>query len=332
MIYGICFILAILIFLHLIINVKNMDVNLIVLNMVVVVGNGGYYALSEAQNLNEAILANKITYITGCFTPMIMFLVLCDICKVIVKNRVKVMLYSIQVIIYLFVCFSNKNTLFYKTVDFVQSDAGGHLVKSYGIVHTIYIVTLCVYMLLCIFIVGVSVVKKRHKASAANTKALLILYLSAIVLYFTERFADIDFELMPIVFAVTDFFVTFIFIKITKFSAYSNPSIADQINQETAYIIFNKKLIYMSSNDYALTLFPELSDWEIGKKIPGNGGRFNTFLRIDFMNFVNDGSKSRMISSFNLADVSYRAEFDNLYFDGKNSKGYAIKITRKEES
>ena len=330
MLYGICFLLSILIFLHLIINVKNMDVNVIVLNMVVVVGNGGYYALSEAQNLNEAILANKITYILGCFAPMIMFIVLCDICKIVIKNRLKIILYSIQVIIYLFVCFSDKNTLFYKTVDFVKSGAGGYLVKSYGIVHTIYIITLCAYMLSGIFVVGVSIVRKRHKSSAANIKALLILYLSAAVLYFAERFANINFEIMPFVFTVIDFFVIFIFINITKFSAYSNPVIMEQINRETAFIIFDKKLIYKSSNDYALTLFPELSDWEIGKKIPGNGGRFNTFLRIDFMNFVNEGINGRMVKYFNLADISYRAEFDNLYFAGSKSKGYSIKITRKE--
>jgi len=327
MIYLICFILSIVTLFYLIANGKGVDINATILNLIIVVGNGGYYALYDSQNLTEAILANKITYIIGCFAPMIMFLIICDLCRINISTHVQMSLYLVQTLVYLCVCTTGKLGIFYKSVEYVAGPNGATLDKVYGPMHTAYIGLLFIYMAASIIVVGISIKKKRCRVSDTVANALLFLFLGSAILYFVERFAHISFEAMPLIFTVTNFFVILIIINITGYSAYGNISILEDKNKEVAYIIFNRKLLFMSCNDYALQLFPELTEWEIGRVIPGNGGRFNTFLRIPFMNYVNAGSVNKDVSSYEYKGINYRVEIKNLHSIIKRKKGYVIEVS-----
>lgn len=62
MVYLVCFILSILLFLWVIVRSDSFGVNQILLIIVYMVGNGGYYALATSTCLEKAILANNLTY------------------------------------------------------------------------------------------------------------------------------------------------------------------------------------------------------------------------------------------------------------------------------
>lgn len=324
MIYIICFNLAILTLLFLISNSKVVDINILLLNMVVVIGNGGYYALYTSQNLSEAILANTLTYSIGCFAPMIMFILICNICRIDIKQYIQTALYLLQIIIFLSVCTVGKLPVFYKSVEYNMGETGAYLTKTYGPMHTVQIITLCIYMLACIAIVADSIIVKRCRVSRTKANMLLSLFLFSAVLYFVERFVKINVEVMPVIFTVTNFFVTLILVNISNYSAYGNLEILEDKKKDVAYIVFSNNLKYMSCNDYALELLPELSEWEIEKKISGSGGRFNTFLRVPFMEYVNNNKDDIFVSGFEYKDQYYRVEISRL--GNRKKRGYVIEI------
>lgn len=198
--------------------------------------------------------------------------------------------------------------------------------KTYGPMHTAYIILLCFFMLSCIFIVAVSVVTKSCRVSTQKAEILLFLFLISTIIYFVERFAHLSVELMPAIFTVTNFFVVLIMTNISFYSARGNLLILEAKKKDVAYIVFNSKLMYMSANEYALTLFPELEEWQIEKKIPGNGGRFNTFLRIPFMNYVNGKDEGTYISDFEFMKKYYKIEISTLYGYANRKKGYVIEV------
>lgn len=95
----------------------------------------------------------------------------------------------------------------------------------------------------------------------------------------------------------------------------------------TAYIVFSKKLAYMGYNEYAGILFPELLEWELEKKIPGNGGRFNTFLRQSFMKYVETNQEHPMQGTpFTIKDRTIHYTVKHLY-NRKRKIGFVIELT-----
>lgn len=66
-------------------NEKKTNSYLRILLTIACVANLGYLALGVSTTLEEAILANKISYIGGCFMPPIMLESMCSLCNI--KNE-----------------------------------------------------------------------------------------------------------------------------------------------------------------------------------------------------------------------------------------------------
>lgn len=288
MYYFICFLIALLILLWAVALNENIRLNQILLIAVVVAGDGGYYALVEANCLETALLANKLTYLIGVFAPMLIFFCICEICKIEIKRILVVLMYVVQISLYLCVCTIGKYDIFYKTAELHEENGRAFLTKTYGPMHDVYVVLLVLYLVLW---VGAFAYSFNNRKNSVSTKTVDILIFTCILIagaYMLERGIHLKLELMP--FAITIGLVT-ILIAITRVSKYSieenKKIIADQL-EGTAYIVFSKRLHYMGCNEYAEQFFPELAEWELEKRIPGNGGRFNTFLRQTFMKCVKE--------------------------------------------
>ncbi|MBR5361347.1 MAG: hypothetical protein IK123_10700, partial [Lachnospiraceae bacterium] len=145
MIYFISFCLALLLLLMIVSFGRNVDNNIVFLIIAVTIGNGGYYALALSSNIEEAILATKITYVMGSVAPMLMFLIICNICRVSIKRWLHLIMVGIQIIIYLSVCTIGSSRIFYKTVQFHLGTTGAYISKQYGPMHMVYLLSLLLY-------------------------------------------------------------------------------------------------------------------------------------------------------------------------------------------
>lgn len=324
--YLICFIGSLLILLWAIAANENMKINQILLILITAVGDGGYYALASSQGLEAAILANKLTYFIGIFAPMLIFFNFCEICKIKIRHYLEVILFSFQVLLYLGVCTIGKYDIFYRTVEYHMGEGGAYLTKTYGPLHSVYVATLFFYF---VMMIGASVyaVNKRARVSFKNADILILVGFLIAGTYLLERVIHLKLEMMPFVFTIGLLAILFPIIKISRFSIEDNPGIINSKMEGTAYIIFTKNLRYMGCNEYAGTLFPELLEWELEKKIPGNGGRFNTFLRQTFMKYVETKQEQPMKGKpFSIKERSFHYEVKRLY-NRKKHLGYVIELT-----
>ena len=323
--YLICFIFSLLILLLTIAREENLKTNAIMLMLVTVIGDGGYYALAGSSTIEKALLANTLTYTIGIFAPMLFFFNICDICGIKLYKPFTVLLYTVQIILFLCVCTAGKLDIFYKTVEFKTGPAGSYLLKSYGPAHTVYIITMIAY-LTAILIISFHYSRKKNIVSVRNVDMFIVISFFIIGSYIVERLIHLDIELMPFIYTVGILGILFPIIRISKYSIESNSEIIHSNMQGTGYIVFTDKLLYMSSNQYAKELFPELSEWELEKRIPGNGGRFNTFLRPAFMKYVKSGiDGAEKMETFVMKGESYNGEFSRLH-DGKRPVGFLIRI------
>lgn len=118
-------------------------------------------------------------------------------------------------------------------------------------------------------------------------------------------------------------------ITVTKLRLYSvegNKEIIDEKLYKSGFIVFTKKLCYMGCNKAAAELFPELQKWELEKKVPGSGGRFNTFLRQPLMQYINSNLKVPIKGKpFVIKEKSFGFSIRCLN-NGKRHIGYIIEI------
>lgn len=290
MAYFVCFIFSILIFLWVIMRGDSFGTNQIMMIVVAMIGNGGYYAFATATCLETAILANNLTYLIGIFLPMLLFFNICEICQIKIPRWLVSIIYVIQMLLYLSVCTTGKSKIFYKTVQFHMDDNGVYLTKTYGPMHTVYLITLFVFL---VAMIGVLLYasKKRNIVSFINVDLIVFVIIAVVSTYIFQRLLQLTVELFPFVFTLGVVVILFPITKIRSYSVDGNREIIDEKLEKSGFIVFSKKLSYMGCNQTAAELFPELEKWELEKKVPGSGGRFNTFLRQPLMKYVHANRK-----------------------------------------
>ena len=327
MLYLICFFISFAIFLIIASNARVFDHNILLLVFVVTISNGGYYSISSADSLETAILGNKLAYVASVFAPMLIFLIICNICRIKLPSALRSAIFFLQAVIYVSVCTIGKYPVFYKKVKFGINDGFGYLTKVYGPFHTLCVVMMIIYMIGGI-VIGLISLNRKNVVSRINVEVLLFSEALAIAVYLIERFVHMKYELLPVVLVFTMSIILVPLAKIYRYSLYNNSSILDSDKSGTGYIVFDKKLNYMGSNDYAASLFPELSEWELEKKIPGNGGRFNTFLRQPLMSFVNEsGAEDGLTKTYEHQGETFSCRMNRMLAANKKVIGYYVRIT-----
>lgn len=264
--YLICFVLAFILFLWQILSDERRSVTQHIMLFVAVVANGGYCALLHASNLQEAILAQKIIYIGGCFLPMLYFITVCEICHVNIKRGILCGLYVVQGIVYGSVCTIGWRDCYYKQVQFHIQNGMPYLTKEYGPLHMLYVITMYLYFALALVTV-VRAVYKRMSISTKNVVIMLLSFFLAIACYVSERVLGLKFEIMPMAYILLFSGSSLQSYQSNLFTIEENKNIIEEQLSEVGFIAFDRQLRYKGCNAYAQHVFPQLADCCIGKRI-----------------------------------------------------------------
>ena len=95
---------------------KKINYYFMMLMLIMAVSNGGYLALALSVTVEEAILANKIAYLGGCFTSPLMIFLICSICKINISKWYRFSIYVYCFIVYGMVLTIDYNQLYYKSI------------------------------------------------------------------------------------------------------------------------------------------------------------------------------------------------------------------------
>lgn len=292
---------------------------------VLTITNGGYIALTLSQNLAEAILAQKIIYIGACFIPMVYFLLMCEICRVKLNNKIVALMYSVQIVIFLLVCTIGSSTLYYKSVEYAVFDNMTYLIKEYGPLHTLYPITLYGYTTAMLILV-IYFMKKRTIASAKNLVFSCIAMAFVGISLVIFRLFNLKFDLMGVLETVIMFFALNAVNKIRTYSIMENQVIIESRVGAAGYVVFDKNMIYMGCNEFSANLYPELKKYEIDSWIPRDNSDFNNQILERVKNFAYKDPNDT---------ATYEVEKDNTYFrytvryyyDGNNKNvGFIVEI------
>ena len=125
---------------------RHFDVHITLTFTLVPISIMGNLMTARASNLEEAILANKLTYFGGTFLVLMITLTILHLCDIHVNRWIKVLMYALSFIIHLSALTIGWRDWFYKSCDFTIEDGTGFIInKEYGFMHTVFLIVIIAY-------------------------------------------------------------------------------------------------------------------------------------------------------------------------------------------
>ena len=201
--YGITTVLSLLLVIGYCALVRRRNVWLFLLHVSVLVVNLGYFALSISKTLEEALLANRISYLGSVFLPLCMLVAIMDVCRVKYRKWFLGALLCISVAVFLLAASPGYLDCYYQDVSLTFVSGMAKLDKVYGPLHRTYLFYLLAYFGMMIGTILISISKKRtvaHKHAAI----LLTIVLLNIAIWFVEQLISLDFEFLSLSYIVSE--------------------------------------------------------------------------------------------------------------------------------
>ncbi|MBR1931835.1 MAG: hypothetical protein IJ833_10275, partial [Lachnospiraceae bacterium] len=227
----------------------------------------GYLLFSIAPDLGAAIVANKITYIGGCYLELILMLSIFSLCHIRVRKWISFMLVVVSTILYGGALSVGYSDIFYKKVSYRLEDGIVILTKEYGPLHQIFYAVLIVYFLISIIALIYGAI--RHPdASIKNIYLLVLSEAVSIVAFFFGRMITNKVEFIPMAYVFDS--VTYLII-VDRICLYDvEDSAIDRMvaRGEEGFVSFDYHLNFLGCNAVACGYLPALKGVRVDVSLP----------------------------------------------------------------
>ncbi len=234
--------------------------------LLMTLANGGYLAIALSKSVEEAVLANKICYLGGCFVPPITLFLTCTICNYSIKSWLRAVMYLYSFAVYSMVLTIGINDIYYNDIFLDRYDNVTVLSHTYGIGHNFFYVILYGYIIAQVIILIYSLVKKTV-ISRKNLWALLLMVTINIGLFITGRYFNSAIEIMPLAYAIDSWIFLYMYRTGMAYNIEDNITSSFRKKETCGYIMFDKNMRYLGCNNIAVSIFPVLSECIVDKPI-----------------------------------------------------------------
>ena len=302
---------------------KHYDIHFTLIFIFVPLSELGYFMLVSAEDMGAALAANKLIYIGGCFLMLFIMLSVFHLCRIELKSYIQALFMAFSLIVYMSVLTIGRGKIFYRTVQFKQEDGAGMLYdKSYGFMHTVFILMVLSYSILSISAIAYAFFKKKD----VSRRLIFLLFLpeaTAVSWYFTNKAVNLRFDLQPVVYLLAQFVYLII---VQRECLYDiDDSVVDSLvqNGDTGIISIDFTYNYLGCNETAKKFFPALNELTVDKPID-QSKEVNEPVMKWLSDFTNDDTKNKFY--YNHDDSIYLVNVRYLY-NGGRIRGYQFIVT-----
>lgn len=205
-IYGIMAVFSLFLLIGYCSLVRKKDPWFLLLFSSVLIVNIGYSALAVSRTLEEALLANRISYLGSVCLPLSMLMIILNVCKINYKKWISGFLLAISIFVFAVAASPGYLDIYYKEVSLEIVDGVSRLYKIYGPWHSLYFVYLFGYFGAMITAIFQSAAKQRLE-SAGHAAILIVAVFVNIGVWFIEQFVKIDFEILSVSYIISELFL-----------------------------------------------------------------------------------------------------------------------------
>lgn len=304
----------------------------ILLGILVLVSNTGYLAIAASQNLETALLANKLTYIGACALMLLDVFVVAELCNVRLHRVIRWGMVGYSLLVIGLVCTTGYSDVYYRTATLRQAYGISYLEKTYGPAHGLHVALVVGCVLMTVSMLLFSLTKK----TKVSYRTIIIIG-SALTFgagaYLLERILALKVELMPLVYDIIMIGITMTFDHIDMYDMSPNVQKVFDAIEEYGYLTFDTHKKFMGCNDLAKQYLPALSGAKIDFTLPKAGLEpYDTL--VDWINEY-DSDQTECARTYNLNNKILRFHIRNLVSNRKTKKiGYILEffdVTREQK-
>ncbi|MCR4741021.1 MAG: response regulator [Lachnospiraceae bacterium] len=290
----------------------------------VVICNLGYLSIGLSHNVEEVILANRITYLGGVFLPFLMFMTISSMCDFKVPAAVRIFLQISSGVVLAAIFTIGYNGLYYKSVGIGKALGATYIVKEYGPLHNLYTILL-IGEIAADFVVIFYSLKAKRKVSKRSTLMLAISLAAGSVFYFTERIFRIKIDVMPLVFVIFELVCLLILFRMQLYDVSANVAEVYESLREYAYITLDDGKRFMNCNEAALDVFPELGSVKVDSKEYRKEGDFYREI-VKWIDNYDPSDRNTTFKNLEKDSRFYRCNLRGIRKGNRKLAGYIIEI------
>lgn len=205
-IYGVTMVMSLLLLIGYCSMIREKDGWFILLFLSVLVVNVGYFTLSVSHELEEALLANRISYLGSVFLPMAMLMILLSVTRVSYPKWIVGILLGLALVVFVIAASPGYLDVYYKEVTLERINGVAVLQKVYGPLHRMYLFYLLGYFAVMIAVVVGAVVKGRLESGVYSTLLVIAVFVN-IGVWLLEQLVKIDFECLSVSYIISEMFL-----------------------------------------------------------------------------------------------------------------------------
>ena len=236
----------------------------------------GYYRLSIAQTVEEAILAKQITYFDGTLVSFIMLISIMRICNIKVPRWLSSLGVLYSGLVFGLAMTIGRSNLFYYDISISFENGLTLFHKQNGPLHSVLTIGLILNMVLVTAVVIYSFFR-RNEVSYIHSIILGLLVLATAGTYFIERIVHAKFEYLPLAYNISEIFLVILILRVDKYEISNDILSAIERLGEHGYIVLDKNKRYVGRDETSVYFFPELKKAEIDRIVT------EPFLRDNFI-------------------------------------------------
>lgn len=230
--------------------------------------NVGYLLEVIAYDVNSAMLAVKVEYIGAAFIISLITIFIFRYCDKKLPKGLELIFLVEGIFVVLGVWSYERNDMYYTSVDFVKDNVFPHLVLGHGWLYLLFAITVLSELIICIFIILISLIKTKEKNMRRNFIILLVVVITPLLGYVTAVTGSLngyDPTPLSISFAIALFGFAIAKNHVFDIAGTASETIIENLND--AIIVVNNENGYEGSNLRAKELYPYLYDVRHGEII-----------------------------------------------------------------
>ena len=301
-------------------NKKRVNFYFLILVMIMSLSNYGYLSIALSDTIGEALIANELCYLGGCFGPPIILCLITILCNFNIKPLFRNLAFGYSIVVYGLVL-TTKYTKLYYTDTWLSEFMGTSIIGQVnGWAYNLFYVILYGYILIQLGLIVYTLISKRS-VSRKSLWIMLTLEIVNIGSFIFGRFIHTDFEVMPFLYVVDSIFCVVLFFRGIEYNIEDN-LIGAFVRQDTyGYIMFNNRMEYMGCTPVALKLFQELENCEVDKVIDKEKSSFGFILeKIDKL-----FDKKEEYFGFEAGEQHFECRIRRIWNQGK-ATGYIVEL------
>lgn len=281
----------------------------------------GRYMLATAECLSMALTANKIIYLGACFLPLMTVIILARLCEIKLNKVVVCLLTAGSSVVMCGALSIGKSEIYYKHAELIHGDGYNYLVKTYGPLHTLYLVMSVIYMVIMAGFV-VYAIRKRRDIPTRTVITISGIGLVVFGIYLIERLVGSNISFLSIGYLIGVAFVIKFFERINMYDMSANISNSIERMNNYGYLAFDDKYRYVNANPFIKELFPEIETWLVDEEVPVSDTYFYKVVVQYLKEWKGDENVNRII---NIGESYYKVGIRYLT-RGKKNVGYLLEF------